>query len=117
MRTNLDNLQGKRVLIVGLARTGIAVCQTLLDMGAQVTVHDSKNESEFDKNFITYLKSREVACFFGSIPEDMSEFDMLILSPGVSPELPFIQEKRKDHDYDLGWRNIQSLGSQDACCR
>lgn len=92
MRTNLDNLQGKRVLIVGLARTGIAVCQTLLDMGAQVAVHDSKNESEFDKNFITYLKSREVACFFGSIPEDMSEFDMLILSPGVSPELPFIQE-------------------------
>lgn len=92
MRTNLDNLQGKKVLIVGLARTGIAVCQTLLDMGAIVSVHDAKAESTFDKNLITFLKGRNVKCYFEHIPEDMSQFDMLILSPGVTPELGFIQD-------------------------
>lgn len=92
MRTNLDNLQGKNVLVVGLARSGIAVCQTLLDMGAYVTVHDAKDENAFDKNFVTYLKGKNVDCYFGSIPEDMSKYDMIMVSPGVSPELLFIQE-------------------------
>ena len=92
MRTNLDNLKNKRVLVVGLARSGIAVCQTLIDMGAIVSVQDSRKEGEFDKNFITYLKGKDVSCYFDTIPSDMSQFDMLVLSPGVSPELDFIQQ-------------------------
>lgn len=92
MRTNLDNLQGKKVLIVGLGKSGISVCQTLIDMGVIVSVQDARKESEFDKNFITYLKGKDVACYFDVIPSDLSQFDMLILSPGVSPELPFVVE-------------------------
>lgn len=92
MRTNLDNLQGKKVLIVGLGKSGISVCQTLIDMGVIVSVQDARKESEFDKNFITYLKGKDVVCYFDVIPSDLTQFDMLILSPGVSPELPFVVE-------------------------
>ena len=92
MRTNLDNLKGKRVLVVGLARSGIAACQTLIDIGATVSVQDNRKEEEFDKNFITYLKGKDVVLYFDTIPNDMSQFDMIVLSPGVSPELEFIQK-------------------------
>lgn len=92
MRTNLDNLKGRKVLVVGLARSGIAVCHILLDMGAVVSVQDSRKEEEFDKNFVTYLKGKDVTCYFDRVPQDMSQFDMLVLSPGVSPELEFIQK-------------------------
>ena len=33
-----------------------------------------------------------MTCYLGCEPEDMSAFDMLILSPGVSPDLDFIKE-------------------------
>lgn len=92
MRTNLDNLQGKRVLVVGLGKTGISTCQTLIDLGAVVTVQDARKESDFDKNLITYLRGKEVTCYFDAIPNDLSQFDMLILSPGVSPEISLVQE-------------------------
>jgi len=92
MRTNLDNLKGKRVLVVGLARSGIAACQTLIEMGAVVSVQDNRKEEEFDRNFITYLRGKDVTLYFNTIPADMSQFDMLVLSPGVSPELEFIQK-------------------------
>ena len=92
MRTNMDNLQGKKVLVVGLGRTGISTCQTLIDMGAIVSVQDARKESEFDKNLLTYLRGKDVTCYFDDIPKNLADFDMLILSPGVSPELPFVQE-------------------------
>ncbi len=95
MRTNLDNVQGKRLLIVGLGRSGIATCQTMLDLGALVTVQDARREEEFDPSFLNYLRGRGVDCYFDSLPPDMGAFDMVILSPGASPELPFVQEAKE----------------------
>lgn len=92
MRTNLDNLQGKKVLIVGLGKSGVSACQAMVELGAQVSVQDSRKETEFDKNFLTYLKEKNVEFFFDAIPDDMGKFDMIVLSPGVSPEIEFIQE-------------------------
>ena len=63
MRTNIDNIQGKKILVVGLGRSGISACQTMVDMGAIVTVQDTRKESEFDKNFLTYLRGKEITCY------------------------------------------------------
>ena len=95
MRTNLDNIQGKEILIIGLGKSGTATCQTVLDLGAKVTVQDVRDEREFDPSFLNYLKGRGVRCFFNSTPDDMSVYDMIILSPGASPELDFVQEGQK----------------------
>ena len=95
MRTNLNNIKGKKVLIVGLGKSGTATCQPLLDMGAIVSVQDRKKESEFDFSLLSYLKGRGVTCYFDTIPEDMGAFDMIVMSPGVSPEIPFIVEAKE----------------------
>ena len=92
MRSNLDNIKGKNVLIVGLGRSGTAAIQALIDLGASVTVQDRRSEKSFDRNFISFLKGKDVDCYFNSLPPDMGSFDMIILSPGASPELDFVQE-------------------------
>ena len=38
-------LKDKKILVVGLARTGVAVARFLAEQGAQVTVTDMKDEA------------------------------------------------------------------------
>ena len=95
MNANLENMRNKRVLIVGLGRSGIAALQAMLRLQAVVSIQDSKKEDAVDPQLVTYLRNKGVTCYFDHTPADMSQFDMLILSPGVSPELPFIEEARR----------------------
>lgn len=94
MRTNLDNLKGNKILVVGLARSGQAAIKVLTDMGAEVSVQDSSKEERFDPAYVKFYRDKGVTFYFNSLPEDMGAFDMIILSPGVSPELAFIQEAK-----------------------
>ncbi|MCQ4637195.1 UDP-N-acetylmuramoyl-L-alanine--D-glutamate ligase [Anaerovorax odorimutans] len=94
MRTNLDNIRNKNVLVIGLGRSGKAAIQAALKLGAKVFVQDSKGIEEVDPQLLAFLEGWDVTCYFGSNPPDMSIFDMLILSPGVSPELEFIREAK-----------------------
>ena len=41
------NVNGKRVLVCGMARSGIAAAKLLLSLGAQVTITDTKPEADF----------------------------------------------------------------------
>ncbi len=89
---NLDNINGKRVLIVGLGKSGIAAVQAMLKLGANVCVQDSKDADHIDGQLLNFLEGKGVECYFHEIPGHVENFDMLILSPGVDPELPFIAE-------------------------
>ena len=95
MRANLDNIKNKNVLVIGLGRSGKAAIQAALKLGAKVSVQDSKKREEVDPQLLAFLEGKEVTCYFGMNPEDMAGFDMLILSPGVSPELEFIKKAQQ----------------------
>lgn len=92
MSVNLENMKYKKVLVVGLGKSGIAASQAMLRLGAEVSIQDSKREDSVDPQLIAFLKGQGARCYFAQTPPDMGQFDMLILSPGVSPELPFIEE-------------------------
>ena len=87
-------MKDKNVLIVGLGRSGIASLEAALELGAHVSIQDSKKAEEIDPGFLSRLDGNRVRAFFGILPEDMGEYDILILSPGVPPNLPFIEEAR-----------------------
>lgn len=91
---NLNNIRNKRVLVVGMGKSGVAATQAMLKLGAQVTIQDSKEESKVDAQLLNFLRGKGVSMCMGEIPKDMSSFDMLILSPGVDPELAFIEEAK-----------------------
>ena len=92
----MNNMKDKNVLIVGMGKSGIAAMQAMVNLEANVSVQDSKEEKDINPQLAAFLKGKNVTCYFGKQPEDMAQFDMLILSPGVPPYLPFIEEARKN---------------------
>lgn len=88
-------MKNKRVLIIGMGKSGIAATQALLKLEAQISVQDAKRPEQIDPQLISFLKGKNVKCYFGCVPENMGEYHMLILSPGVSVDLDFIAEAKE----------------------
>lgn len=86
-------MKDKNVLVIGMGRSGKAAVYALIGAGAVVAVQDSK-EGALDKEFSDYLDAHGAAKYLGTVPDDMSVFDVLVLSPGVPPQLEFIQAAR-----------------------
>ena len=97
---NANNLKDKKVLVVGLGKSGIAAIQAMLKLDAEVSVQDSKSLNQVDPQLISFLTGLpggdNLGLYLGTMPADMSEFDMMILSPGVDPELPFVREAEEE---------------------
>lgn len=88
-------LSGRKVLVVGMARSGIATVNFLVERGAQVTGCDIKNEEELGEE-IKKLKSLPVKLETGGYPEVMPGlFDLVVVSPGVPASVPPIRTARK----------------------
>ena len=103
----MNNIRNKKVLVVGLGKSGIAAVQAMLKLGASVTVQDSKDIDKIDGQLLSFLKGKGVDFYLGEVPEDLSRFDMLILSPGVDPELPFIREAEQSGAEIIGELEIE----------
>jgi UDP-N-acetylmuramoylalanine--D-glutamate ligase len=84
-------LKNKRVMVVGMALSGLEAAKYLAKHEAMVTIFDSKEESEL-REAIDYLENINVKVETGGNPESAEGFDLIVLSPGVSTELPFIKE-------------------------
>lgn len=84
-------MKNKKVLIVGMGNSGKAAAEAMAELGADVCVQDSKTEDKVNPQLLEFLKEKNIKCYFGKTPEDMTAFDMLIVSPGVPLELGFIQ--------------------------
>ncbi len=89
---NQDNFKNKKALVVGLGRSGKAAMQALSKLGAHVWVQDSKPADEMEPQLLAFMEGRNIKGFFGRDPENPEEYDLLVLSPGVSPELEFVKK-------------------------
>jgi UDP-N-acetylmuramoylalanine--D-glutamate ligase len=87
-------LRGKRVLVVGLARTGVATSIFCAARGARVTATDSRAESEIGEA-IAKLKNVGIALELGSHHEEtFLEQDLIVPSPGVPADTAYLQAAR-----------------------
>jgi len=86
----VNELKNKKVLVVGMGKSGLSAVEVLLKVGAKVSVQDSKEENAIETETVEYLKKNCENCFFGEKPE--GQFDLLVLSPGVPPALDFVRE-------------------------
>ena len=105
-------LAGKRVLVVGLARTGIATALFCAQRGAQVTATESRTESELAET-AAKLRSAGVALQLGGhTPEIFALQDLIVPSPGVPPTVPGLVAARAAHipvwsEMELAWRFLR----------
>ena len=88
-------VRGKRVLVVGLGRSGQAVALCLAQRGAVVTVTDTKPPAAFGA-LLPALMAQRIGLELGQQRlESFLARDLVVLSPGVPWDLPQLQAARE----------------------
>ncbi|MBK6796574.1 MAG: UDP-N-acetylmuramoyl-L-alanine--D-glutamate ligase [Acidobacteria bacterium] len=87
-------VKGMKILVVGMARSGIAAAEFLNGRGAAVTVNDSKPESELKDT--AELRRKGIVVVAGLHPDELFEnSDLIVVSPGVPLSIEPFQKARK----------------------
>ncbi len=102
------NLLGKEVLIIGLGISGLSTIKALNNLGANISVMDSKNEEDL-KDILTNIQDISIKKYFGTNVIDLNKVDLIVKSPGVPPNAEIIQKARKNNieiitDIELAFR-------------
>jgi UDP-N-acetylmuramoylalanine--D-glutamate ligase len=85
-------LAGKDVLVVGMARSGLAAAEFLSKRGARVKVSDKRTETELDTE-IEFLRRHDIGYEVGGHVEDsFLNADLVVVSPGVPLRLSLLQK-------------------------
>jgi UDP-N-acetylmuramoylalanine--D-glutamate ligase len=100
---NLETLEAyldRRVLVVGAARSGIAVTEFLLARGARVILTDTRSLEALGTALQPALRiaqsSGELQLELGGHnPESFRNCDFVVVSPGVPLALPYFEESRR----------------------
>jgi UDP-N-acetylmuramoylalanine--D-glutamate ligase len=105
-------LAGKQVVVVGLARSGIAAAEFLAGRGARVVATDRRPAGELQAEAVT-LAEKGVRLELGGHREEIfTAADMVVVSPGVPWDLPEVAAARRAGvpvmaELELGFRHIR----------
>lgn len=90
----VSQLKDKRILVVGLGKTGVALAKFLYKHEAQVTVTDHKSRPELSAQ-LELIGDLPIKFELGShSPKTFLQQDLVILSPGVPPNLKIFEYAR-----------------------
>ncbi|HZU86864.1 MAG TPA: UDP-N-acetylmuramoyl-L-alanine--D-glutamate ligase [Anaerolineaceae bacterium] len=88
----MDNWQGKRIVILGAARQGLALARFLARSGAQVTLNDQRPAEQLQAA-IQSMQGLEVTWVLGEHPLALLDgCDLLAVSGGVPLTMPLVVE-------------------------
>jgi UDP-N-acetylmuramoylalanine--D-glutamate ligase len=85
------SVRGKRVVVVGAARSGVAAAELLVRRGAIVTLTDVRAQIEEEDRLRDAGVSLELGGHRGST---LMHADLIVLSPGVPPSHPALEAAR-----------------------
>src|SRR3984957_2302130 len=88
------DLKDKRVLVVGLGKSGVASALFLNSRGARVTVSDSKPEAELRKEILLLLEHGITVETGGHGDRTFRDQDLIVVSPGVPFDAPQLVQAR-----------------------
>ena len=87
-------LEGKKVVVAGAGKSGIAAAKLLLATGSEVVVFDQNEACDADK-IRKELASDTVEVWIGTLKEEeLDGVAAMVLSPGISIEAPFTEAFR-----------------------
>lgn len=89
------DVKGKRVLVVGMGKSGIASALFLADQGARVAVSDTRSEEELHHE-IPQLLDHGIGVEAGYHGErTFKEQELIVISPGVPYDVPQLVQARQ----------------------
>lgn len=107
--SDVSDLRGKKILIVGMARTGVALAKYLDQHGAAITISDHKSKAELS-HWLDKIGDINVTLELGGHqPKTFLDQDIIVLSPGVPSHL-------KLFDYAKS-RGVHVTGEFEFCAR
>ncbi|WP_070120188.1 UDP-N-acetylmuramoyl-L-alanine--D-glutamate ligase [Bacillus marinisedimentorum] len=86
-----NELEGKHILVLGLAKSGLAAAKLLNRMGASVTVNDRNSLAGDDA--AAELQSLGIRVIVGGHPPELLDenVDYIVKNPGIPYSIPFLQ--------------------------
>ncbi|MBI2554461.1 MAG: UDP-N-acetylmuramoyl-L-alanine--D-glutamate ligase [Candidatus Rokubacteria bacterium] len=106
-------MRGRTVSVVGLARSGVAACRLLRQLGAVVLASDAKPRSALSREALA-LEAEGVRLSAGGHPADAFRgAELVVVSPGVPADLLALQELRRAGvpligELELAWRVMEA---------
>ncbi|HVG21718.1 MAG TPA: UDP-N-acetylmuramoyl-L-alanine--D-glutamate ligase, partial [Blastocatellia bacterium] len=89
------NVEGKKVLVVGVARSGVAAARLLASRGAMVIANDIRPEAQLARE-AEELRKLGVMLSLGSHPESLFvNAELIVLSPGVPADIAPLESARR----------------------
>jgi UDP-N-acetylmuramoylalanine--D-glutamate ligase len=98
----LMELNGKRVLVVGLGKSGVASALFLKAHGARVTVSDTKSGDELRNEIPVLLDNGITVETGGHGDRTFRGQDLIVVSPGVPVDAPPLVQARSAGDLVIG---------------
>src|ERR1044072_2441189 len=91
----MTNIEGKKVLVVGVARSGVAVARLLAAKGAIVIANDIKPEAQLVTE-AEELRGLDVMLSLGSHPESLFvNAELIVVSPGAPADITPLEARRR----------------------
>lgn len=105
-------LAGKQVLVVGLARTGIATALFCAERGARVTATEERPESQIAEASAKLRAAGVTLELGGHRPQTFTQPDLIVASPGVPLAMPALAAARAIgipvwSELELAWRFLR----------
>ncbi len=106
-------VKGKKVLVVGLGKTGESSARFLMQQGAKVTATDSKNKNELTE-VLRNLADLKIDYELGKInPKLFTSHELIVLSPGVPSNTEGLSDARAAgipviNDLELAFEHIKA---------
>jgi len=93
MQEKINMFKDKNILVVGLARSGTGAANLLSELGARVTITDTKSRSVLETNIKRLFPAVKVMTE-GNPSEAFDAADMIVISPGVPLDIPPLESAR-----------------------
>jgi len=105
-------LEGKPVVVVGLARSGVAAARFLASRGARVVATDVKPAGELEAQAVMLAQRGVRLELGGHRPETFAQAALVVVSPGVPWQLPELEAARQAGvpvigELELGFRFLR----------
>lgn len=89
------DVNGKRVVVLGLGISGMEAAKLLQAKGAQVTVRDNSADNAKVIQRAEELRPLGIDVQLGAAVKSTARFDFGVLSPGINPNVPLVQTLRQ----------------------
>jgi UDP-N-acetylmuramoylalanine--D-glutamate ligase len=114
------DLAGRRVAVLGLARSGVAAARFLVGAGAAVTVYD-RRPRDLLADAVAALDGLPLQLALGVSPDAaralLADVDLVVTSPSISPQFPTTDDWLREALVAAMYRGVQLVSEVDLFLR